>query len=243
MLELTALVDCEGQKRCSVCWQRKLLADFSKDRTQRNGLCPSCRVCRSACMRGVPVDDLRPPEAIAEREAKKNRTEKPCSSCGLVKPLSEFHKNAHSVDGRHSWCKECHSAIGKARWQDPDERALMEKRSIDWNKANPEAVAANKVRQGLKRFGLTAEAYEKLVAAAGGVCQICGNPPPGGQRLVPDHDHRCCPGGSGSCGRCVRGVLCSPCNRSIGGLGDTAQAVRLALRYLEEWEARFDSAS
>lgn len=240
MLELTALVDCEKRKRCSVCWQRKPLAAFSKDRAQRDGMCPSCRECRSARMRGTPLDDLRPPEAIAEREVKKTRTEKPCRRCGKVKPLSEFHKAAKGANGRHSWCKGCHSASGKDRWQDPDERALMEKRSLDWKRANPEAVSQISLRSKLKGFGLTLEAYQKLVADAGGVCQVCGDPPPEGERLVPDHDHRCCPGKK-SCGRCLRGVLCSACNRSIGGLGDIAKAVRAALRYLEDWEARFDS--
>jgi hypothetical protein len=31
----------------------------------------------------------------------------------------------------------------------------------------------------------------------------------------------------------VRGLLCSPCNRAIGQLGDTVQGVQRALTYLQ----------
>lgn len=32
---------------------------------------------------------------------------------------------------------------------------------------------------------------------------------------VIDHDHTCCPGGT-SCGACIRGVTCQPCNTMVG---------------------------
>jgi hypothetical protein len=35
------------------------------------------------------------------------RTEKPCSTCKIVKPLSAFHKNKYRVDGRQNNCAEC----------------------------------------------------------------------------------------------------------------------------------------
>lgn len=47
--------------------------------------------------------------------------------------------------------------------------------------------------------------------------------------LVVDHDHRCCPVDSQSCGQCVRGLLCRHCNSAAGLLRDSsASAERLA---------------
>ena len=37
-------------------------------------------------------------------------TEKKCSKCGKVKPISEFYKNGY---GRASWCKDCHKKWSK----------------------------------------------------------------------------------------------------------------------------------
>lgn len=37
------------------------------------------------------------------------RTEKPCSKCRLVKPLSAYPKNRRGRDGHHSNCKVCHT--------------------------------------------------------------------------------------------------------------------------------------
>lgn len=42
-------------------------------------------------------------------------------------------------------------------------------------------------------------------------CELCGSE----ENLSIDHDHACCPG-SYSCGKCVRGVLCSECNSKLG---------------------------
>jgi len=45
-------------------------------------------------------------------------------------------------------------------------------------------------------------------------CATCDNP----SRLELDHDNKCCPRHQGSstfCGKCVRGLLCMPCNRML----------------------------
>lgn len=69
----------------------------------------------------------------------------------------------------------------------------------------------------LSRHRITADDYRRLRNAQEGVCGICrrGN---GGKPLVIDHDHMCCANRWGTCGRCVRGLLCPGCNGWLGML-------------------------
>lgn len=56
--------------------------------------------------------------------------------------------------------------------------------------------------------------------------------------LVVDHDHRCCPGGSHSCGKCVRGLICRACNAAAGQLYDSPAAARALADYLDGWQVK-----
>ena len=67
-----------------------------------------------------------------------------------------------------------------------------------------------------KIYGLAPGRYAALYAAQGGRCAICRRATGKAKKLAVDHDHRCCPGPV-SCGRCVRGLLCGPCNRDVIG--------------------------
>lgn len=61
--------------------------------------------------------------------------------------------------------------------------------------------------------------YRQLRDEQGGVCALCQLANIRQGAAVPlsvDHDHACCPG-SYSCGRCVRGLVCQPCNSALGG--------------------------
>lgn len=71
----------------------------------------------------------------------------------------------------------------------------------------------------LKRRGLPAPSRPMPL-----VCESCGRLPNGsGKRLHYDHDHTT---------NRFRGWLCSSCNTSIGGLGDTQEGLLKALDYL-----------
>ncbi len=130
---------------------------------------------------------------------------KACSSCGEVKDEREFHLAGGPRGGRTAWCKVCAD--------DPD-------RSI-------------KRRNTLSKYKLSAQEYVDLLQAQGGRCAICDvSQTEVKRRFAVDHDHACCPGDR-SCGRCVRGLLCSNCNTAIGLLQDNPNVLRSAADYLE----------
>ena len=78
-----------------------------------------------------------------------------------------------------------------------------------------------------KRHNITKEIYENLLNQHSGKCWICKT----SDATHIDHDHSCCSGGW-SCGKCIRGVLCSNCNTAIGLLKDSQDLLEEAKRYL-----------
>jgi hypothetical protein len=152
---------------------------------------------------------------------------KKCSRCGLVKPAAEFYKMRDSLQSR---CKDCAKA-GAAKWnKDNRERATKNGRGfrerhpgyhVDWRLKNV--------------YGLTKDQYEELLKTQDGVCAICRSDD--GRPLVVDHDHSCCPVGAEArssektCGKCVRGLLCSSCNAILGHL-ENKEFIERAVAYL-----------
>lgn len=82
----------------------------------------------------------------------------------------------------------------------------------------------------LRRYSLTPVEFDRMMTAQGHACAICHVPFVGPVFSI-DHDHECCQ--VGSCGRCVRGILCTACNTAIGKLGDDPDRLRSAAEYLE----------
>jgi hypothetical protein len=82
-----------------------------------------------------------------------------------------------------------------------------------------------------KRYGITPEQYQDQLERQGGGCAVCGEINVSGRRLHVDHDHSCCPTGR-TCGRCLRGLLCSACNTGIGQFKDSPRLMLLAMDYL-----------
>jgi hypothetical protein len=65
---------------------------------------------------------------------------KACSKCKEEKPVSEFHRQARSVDGRHPYCKPCKAGYASERhWRKRDEELA---RMRAWRSQNHEYVLA-----------------------------------------------------------------------------------------------------
>lgn len=91
---------------------------------------------------------------------------------------------------------------------------------------NPFYNMCTKHRTRAKHYGLTWDEGFKLFSRQH--CDACGDLLRQG---TIDHDHSCCPG-EGSCGKCVRGVLCGSCNKMLGYARDDPERLQAAISYL-----------
>jgi hypothetical protein len=95
------------------------------------------------------------------------------------------------------------------------ERVLKYRRSLPDEKRS--LIFRNSV---LRKFHTTEEWYQAKLAEQDGHCALCPRKvEENGNRLAIDHDHRCC-AKSGSCGGCLRGILCRRCNVRLGYLDE-----------------------
>lgn len=75
-----------------------------------------------------------------------------------------------------------------------------------------------------KTYGITILDYDKILAAQGGVCAICG----GGTSknfFAVDHNHR---------NRRIRGLLCARCNTGLARFMDRLDSVVRAVEYMKD---------
>jgi hypothetical protein len=130
---------------------------------------------------------------------------------------------------------------------EPCTRESARARAAGWRAANPDLARArtrqsmdrwrikvgddeHSVLKRLWRYNITREQYTGMLEAQQFSCAICTTAITERTAYV-DHDHRCC-GNSGSCGKCVRGLLCNGCNRALGFFHDDATRISNALAYL-----------
>ena len=134
---------------------------------------------------------------------------KVCERCKESKPISEFHKNKSRKDGLMGMCKECNSA-----------------RMKKWHAENYSGERSR--ARTIKRHGLTQERFDAMIAEQGGTCATCTRVP---DVFHIDHSHECCEGDY-SCGKCVRGLLCSQCNTALGLVGENPDILRAMIAYM-----------
>lgn len=107
-------------------------------------------------------------------------TEKPCSKCGEVKPLSGYHRDAKTRDGHWAMCKVCVSVRDKAYYEANREGRLGQVRAYYAERwaTDPEYRArmnAAKTRRRRMLANAKQEPYtrESIFQRDGWVCRIC----------------------------------------------------------------------
>lgn len=86
------------------------------------------------------------------------------------------------------------------------------------------------IHERLRRYNLSYAEYMVMYQLQTGRCAICRKEFIATPAV--DHDHSCCSGNT-SCGKCVRGLLCTHCNKGLSGFRDNPEYMLLAIQYLQ----------
>jgi hypothetical protein len=102
---------------CPKCGKLHLVEDKHMKKQTFTGLCINCS--RSNINKESLSNNPSPPiiqinlsnqsiQRISHKEDLTTRTEKKCSRCGIIKPMSEFYLESSRIDGRSCACKTCY---------------------------------------------------------------------------------------------------------------------------------------
>ena len=144
-----------------------------------------------------------------------------------MKDKNEFYIRPDRPRGRGhvSRCRECLSTDQErfnGRWGEYQQtyRERLKKKDL----------AAFKIRErksNIKKYGMTIEGYDAMLAAQDGKCALCGREPynGSGKKLHIDHDHET---------KIIRGLLCHGCNTGLGSFRDDIMLLSKAVEYLRK---------
>lgn len=127
-----------------------------------------------------------------------------------------------SPDGRR-WCSGCEQyRLLKFFGQDSERY---------YSRCKPCHRIQLRAAQWKRTFGITPEQYEHIKDAQGGRCAICQIATGLTKALAIDHNHEHC-GKEAGCPSCIRGLLCSSCNKMLGFARDNPAIFQRAVDYL-----------
>ena len=150
-----------------------------------------------------------------------------CIDCKDYKPWNNFYKSTTTKIGYGNLCKPCDKISTDVSRKKYPERY---KRNYDnYRKRDPERWRKHMRKWLLKsKYGMTLEQYDEMLTLQGNKCAICGRLDSGRRRdngsFLVDHNHET---------DAVRGLLCYPCNISIGLLRDDSSIMKKMVNYME----------
>ena len=149
---------------CRDCGEVRPIAEFTRNRTSRDGFAFYCR--EHARRRHRASRDARTggPARRFPRDVHVPEGHKWCPDCGVVLPLTDFGRNGGASSGVNSYCKPCHNSR---------------------TRRSREKVGGERTYHLRRRYGITAEEADAMLTAQDGTCAICRIEP----AVHVDHDH------------------------------------------------------
>lgn len=181
---------------------------------------------------------------------------KRCCKCKSEQPESNFGFYRKQPGKLRSRCRVCEKKKSSKYYREHREGALKAakvRREQAARVETPEIAAQRRkeARDGARRrraahpekfrerdlrrvYNISFDRYNEMLMRQNGAC-ICGFEfrDIRGARPCVDHDHTCC-SGQKSCGRCVRGLLCSSCNKYLGFIEKKPGLILILTKYSEE---------
>ena len=151
---------------------------------------------------------------------------KQCNKCLTTKPIDQFIV----IKGKPSTqCKECKNKYLRDYYS--KNKTVLAERIAQRYQEDPDIHRKAAMKS---RYKISLDEYNAMLEDQDYGCMICGGTNKNGRALAVDHDHTCCPGKT-TCGKCIRGLLCSNCNRALGLFKDDSELTKKATAYLESY--------
>lgn len=136
-----------------------------------------------------------------------------CKDCGTAKPCDAYFASNTFKLGHESTCKECKNQRRRERVAKAQDALTLD------NRFRNDQLATLK-----RRYNISGDQYLYLLEIQNNLCFLCEQDETRVSHhsgkvmsLAVDHDRKCCPG-TKSCGKCIRGLLCTDCNTALGKL-------------------------
>jgi len=150
----------------------------------------------------------------------------------MSKPLQKNRKNGEVLFRDKNGKKQCVRC--RIFYQEQD--FTSHKRTLDLHQPYCKICVAERMR--IRKYKIDDSLFKEMLRLQGGSCAICKSEKPDGNNgWHLDHDHSCCEG-INTCGKCVRGILCSSCNKGLGHFRDSPELMQKAIWYLKREIAR-----
>lgn len=151
--------------KCTKCDELKNSQDFAKDKYKKSGLKSCCKKCISIADK--KRNSLKPQSILTKINNKKNiellkKGNKKCTSCGSVKPISEYKKRKDTTTGLRAKCNDCVYEQRKSYRKNNKEEIKINKKEYYIENKKDISIKDKKYRLGNKeKIAIRGKIYHK----------------------------------------------------------------------------------